>query len=174
MPRQEPVLELVEPSRKWKPAFLAMASDWREHDADRYGRALDDFEGYLAANARYLHPDGPPPGCVPGTELWLVESRARIVACVRLRFRLNAALEVEGGHVGYDVPPSMRRRGYGTAALRSVLPEARRRGLQRLLLTVDSDNVASIKVIENNGGVLSGEAMSPISGKPIRRYWLDL
>jgi predicted acetyltransferase len=105
---------------------------------------------------------------VPGTEWWL-EHDGEIVGVVRLRFALNATLAIKGGHIGYDVRPSARGRGFGTAALRLVLPEAQRRGLDRVLLTCDADNVPSIRVIERCGGVRSES-----SDADILRYWIDL
>lgn len=57
------------------------------------------------------------------------------------------------GHIGYAVVPWKRRRGYATAALAAILPEARRIGLGQVELTCDPDNPASIRVIEANGGV---------------------
>jgi predicted acetyltransferase len=96
------------------------------------------------------------------------------MACVRLRFWLLPALEVEGGHIGYDVRPSARGRGFGTMALHLVLVEARRRGLQRVLLTADADNHASLSIIQKNGGVFSGQALSAARGKLINQYWIDL
>jgi predicted acetyltransferase len=96
------------------------------------------------------------------------------MACVRLRFWLLPALEVEGGHIGYDVRPSARGRGFGTMALHLVLVEARRRGLQRVLLTADADNYASLRIIQKNGGVFSGQAVSAARGKLINQYWIDL
>jgi len=150
-----------------------MARDWREHDSDRYRLALDDFDAYLARVERLSRSDQLPTGWVPGTELWLDDDQGQIVACVRLRFRLTPSLEIEGGHIGYDVPPSSRRRGFGTKALQLVLPEARRHGLERVRITVDSDNLPSIKIIERNGGILSGEIVSEKTGKRVRQYWLD-
>jgi predicted acetyltransferase len=163
--------KLVDPAIEWREAFLNFARDWRDSGNDRYDLALDDFDAYLAGVQRSRNPDQIPPGWVPGTEFWL-EHEEQIVACVRLRFWLNASMQVEGGHIGYDVRPSARRRGFGTAALRLVLPEAERRGLERVLLTVDADNLPSVKIIERNGGVLSGEVISAKSGKPIRQYWI--
>jgi predicted acetyltransferase len=153
--------------------FLRMAKDWRAHGNDRYGFALDDFAAYLARVQRLRDPEQIPVGWVPGTEFWL-EDAEQIVACVRLRFSLTSSLEGEGGHIGFDVSPSARRRGFGTVALRLVLPEARRHGLERVRLTVDADNLASVKVIEKNGGVLSGEVVSEKTGKPIKQYWITL
>jgi predicted acetyltransferase len=38
---------------------------------------------------------------------------------------------------------------------------------------VDSDNLPSIKIIERNGGVLAGEAISGKTGKPVKQYWIN-
>jgi predicted acetyltransferase len=71
-----------------------------------------------------------------------------------------------GGHIGYDVRPSARRRGYATAMLRDALIVARRLGIESALVTCSVDNVGSRTVIERNGGVLEDER----SGK--LRFWL--
>jgi predicted acetyltransferase len=151
-----------------------MAQDWRDHGNDRYGLALEEFDAYLARVDRFRDAGQIPVGWVPGTEFWLDDDTGEIVACVRLRFWLTPSLEVEGGHIGYDVRPSSRGRGFGTTALRLVLLEARRRRLERVRLTADADNLASIKIIDRNGGVFSGEAISERTGKPVRQYWIDV
>jgi predicted acetyltransferase len=165
--------KLLKPALERKHAFLRMAQDWRSHAEDRYALALEDFEAYLARARRSEDPQQVPRGRVPGSEFWLEEAE-EIVACVRLRFWLLPALELEGGHIGYDVCPSARGRGFGTLALRLVLAEARCRGLQRVLLTADVDNAPSLKIIEKNGGVLSGQTVSAERGKLINQYWIDL
>jgi predicted acetyltransferase len=167
------MLELLDPSRDKKEAFQRMARDWRSHDNDRYALALDDFDAYLARVEQFRDAARIPVGWAPGTELWLDDGAGEIVACARLRFWLTPSLEVEGGHIGYDVRPASRRRGLGTALLGLVLLEAGRRGLERVCLTVDTDNLPSRKIIEHNGGVLSGEVNSPRTGKPIRQYWIN-
>ena len=166
------MVKLVDPSEGKREAFLRMAQDWRDHGNDRYRLALENFDAYLARVDRFRDAARVPHGWVPGTEFWLDDS-GEVVACTRLRFWLTPSLEIEGGHIGFDVRPSSRGRGFGTAALSLVLPEARRRGLERVRITVDSDNLPSIKIIERNGGILSGEAVSGKTGKPIRQYWID-
>ena len=165
-------MQLVEPAAQWRAAFLDMARECRAAGDHRYDLALHDFGAYLRSIAQGRRTEGLPPGRVPGTEYWLEEA-GRIVACVRLRFSLTPELEREGGHVGYDVRPSMRRRGYGTALLRLALPLARHHGIQRVCITCDADNIGSRKIIERNGGVLAGEAVSPDSGKWVRQYWIE-
>jgi predicted acetyltransferase len=171
--RAKAVAKLLDPSKDKREAFQRMAQDWRDHGNDRYGLAFEDFDAYLARVDRFRNAAQIPMGWVPGTEFWLDDDTGEIAACVRLRFWLTPSLEVEGGHIGYDVRPSSRGRGFGTAALRLVLLEARRRGLERVRLTADADNLASIKIIGRNGGVFSGEAISERTGKPIKQYWID-
>jgi predicted acetyltransferase len=162
------MVHLVVPSADKREPLQRMAAEWRAHGEDRYALALDDFDGYLARIHRNEDPAQVPADRVPGTEYWL-EQDGEMVGCVRLRFALNASLEIEGGHIGYDVRPSARSRGFGTAALRLVLPEAKRRGLDRVLVTCDADNVRSMRIIERCGGVRSAT-----SDAVILRYWIDL
>lgn len=98
----------------------------------------------------------------------------RIVGRVAIRHRLTAALEREGGHIGYAVLPEFRRQGYATEILRLAIPIARERsGAVRLLVTCDEDNLASRRTIERNGGVLEDIVMSEQRGRDIRRYWIN-
>ena len=55
--------------------------------------------------------------------------------------------------------------------LESLLAEGRAMGIRRFLLTVRSDNVPSIRVIEGNGGVMEDERTDE-TGLPFRRYWI--
>jgi len=71
-----------------------------------------------------------------------------------IRHRLTPHLLEYGGHIGYDIRPSARRRGHATAMLGASLPWARELGIDPVLVTCDNDNVGSRKVIEGNGGVL--------------------
>lgn len=149
-----------------------MAAECRASGDMRYVLALNDFPAYLRRIADGRLEDQPE-GRVPGTEYWL-EDAGSIVACIRLRYRLTPELEQEGGHIGYDVRPTMRRRGYGTQLLRLALPVLRDLGISRVRITCDDDNVGSAKVIERNGGVLCGKGISGETGKTVRQYWIEL
>jgi len=91
-----------------------------------------------------------------------------------LRHQLTPALEHEGGHIGYDIRPSARRRGFGTLILALTLERARILGLARALLTCDTDNTASARIIERNGGALAARVVSNRTGKLISQYWIEL
>ena len=78
----------------------------------------------------------------------------KIVGIVDLRYRLNDFLK-DFGNCGYSVRPSERRKGYATEILRQICLVAKQHGLKKLQLSVEKDNVASIKTIEKNGGEFS-------------------
>ncbi|MFG3532357.1 GNAT family N-acetyltransferase [Streptomyces sp. NPDC047917] len=110
-------------------------------------------------------------GHVHATHWWIVEDDTYLGA-IDLRHRLNAFLLDAGGHIGYSIRPSARRRGLATWALGAVLPEARAMGLGRVLVTCDDDNAGSARSIERNGGVL--EDVRPTKAGIKRRYWISL
>ncbi len=125
--------------------------------------AFAEFVAKLLADAEEDSPR--PVGYVPGTTLWYVEGD-EYLGRLAIRHRLTPNLLEVGGHIGYDVRPSARRRGHATAMLKAALPIAYDLGIESALVTCDEDNVASAKVIEHNGGVYEDSR----SGK--RRYWV--
>jgi predicted acetyltransferase len=118
-----------------------------------------------AIRAQRLEDTPRPDGFVPDTELWLVE-RDEFLGRVGIRHRLTPMLLEVGGHIGYDVRPSARRRGHATAMLREALVVARGLGIGPALVTCDADNVGSRAVIERNGGVLEDERAGKL------RFWV--
>jgi predicted acetyltransferase len=130
------------------------------------------FRTYLEVLAEQARGENLPASHVPSTFLFAFDG-STIVGRVSIRHWLNSHLERVGGHIGYVVVPECRRRGYATAILRQSLQFARRElGLKRVLVTCDDDNVASIKTIEKNGGVLESIVTSGDGDTPKRRYWI--
>ena len=150
-----------------------MAEEYRAAGSDRYKSALENFPVYLEQVLSYARGVELNTDRVPESEFWLVDD-GKIVARSKLRHRLNSALEHEGGHIGYDVRPSERQKGYGTLILKLTLEKAKKLGLNKVLLTCDTDNIASAKIIEKNGGELAGHAVSQKNGKQISRYWIEI
>jgi len=97
----------------------------------------------------------------------------RIVGMVDIRHSLNDALLIRGGHIGYGVRPSERKKGYASKMLALALDECRRLGIAKALLTCDKDNIASARVIQKNGGVLENE-FTDDAGEITQRYWIDV
>ena len=68
---------------------------------------------------------------------------------------MNAFLADVGGHIGYGVRPSERRKGIASAALGEVLTYAGDPvGLSGVLITCDETNAGSRRAIEACGGLL--------------------
>jgi len=97
-----------------------------------------------------------PAGRVPCTTLWWV-SGDEYLGRLAIRHQLTQRLLEHGGHIGYDVRPSARRRGHATEMLARALPVTRSLGIDPVLVTCDEDNTGSRKVIEANGGVLEDQ-----------------
>ncbi|WP_433222608.1 GNAT family N-acetyltransferase [Dactylosporangium sp. CS-047395] len=162
--------ELVLPTADVHQSFLAAMAEFRaegrggQDDGSMIAWEMQDYGGSwgtAAGFAAYVSDlraqaveDSPrKEGLVPSTTLWFVEG-AEYLGRLAIRHRLTPYLLEEGGHIGYDVRPSARRRGYATAMLRAALPLARGLGIESALLTCDVTNDASRRVIEANGGVL--------------------
>jgi predicted acetyltransferase len=106
-----------------------------------------------------------PAGWVPCTTLWWVED-AEFLARVTIRHDLVGTLKTLGGHIGYWVRPSARRRHIGTRAFLASLPYANDLGIDPVLVTCDQDNIGSRRIIESGGGRFE----NVIGIK--RRYWV--
>ncbi|MBZ0297554.1 MAG: GNAT family N-acetyltransferase [Anaerolineae bacterium] len=165
---------LVLPDVKYQESFLAGL-----HEFQREGRHLDLSADTLASNfATYVSQlqqrcIQPPPGRVPETVFWLVEGEI-FIGRVSLRHELNEALRLIGGHIGYEIRPSWRQRGYGRLACRLALVEARRLGLTHVMITCDEDNHASRRIIESNGGRFEKAVSPPLHPTRVLHFWVDI
>src|SRR5579862_2105353 len=100
----------------------------------------------------------PTPEIVP-MDSYFIEEEGRILGEVYIRHRLSPRLEQIGGHIGYKVRPSCRNRGVATAALRLALKQLAGMGVEKALVTCNTSNGASAKVIERCGGVRISDAL---------------
>ena len=112
-------------------------------------------------------------GWVP-CSTWFWESEGVLQGVINVRHELTPGLRELGGHIGYSVAKSYRRQGVGKAMLRDVLPYCRKLGIERALLTCDSNNPASARTIEANGGELEREGWLESAQRTQRWYWVDL
>lgn len=118
------------------------------------GMSFDEFSHWLAredANSRKTEiEDG---WKVPQTTFWLYAD-GHPVGVGKIRHFLTDKLREEGGHIGYAVAPGERGKGYGKLLLCELLKEAKKRGIERALITVRNENIASIRTALANGGVI--------------------
>lgn len=131
-----------------------------------------DFEAFLARLEASSRGEGIPEGFVANTTFWLADDRHEVVAVSNLRHALTPKLRVEGGHIGYGVRPSARRRGHATRILRETLAQARARGIDEALVTCARDNAGSRGTILRCGGRLDSEEYVDARGEVVQRYWI--
>lgn len=167
---------LSEPTEQYKDTFLEGLQEEVQTEGDKTSHNIQsfaaDFEGFLqrlsdmerGTNTPYL---------VPASAFWLIDD-GEYIGSLSLRHELNDHLLHVGGHIGYDIRPSKRRKGYGKEILRLGLEKARERGLRRVLVTCDETNIGSKKIIEANGGVFENAVTQ--EGSPVGklRYWIDI
>ena len=170
------MLSLVTPDDGFEASYREAVAEFatRGDDAELGSPAdLASFAGFVRELRAQAEGRRLPPGWVAGSTFWLVDD-ARFIGKVEVRHSLTPALRLRGGHVGYAIRPSERRRGYGTAALAMVLPACLDLGLVRILVTCDATNEASRRIIEINGGELEDAVQIAGRAVPTLRYWIDV
>ena len=176
MERKEAAPLLTEPAERYRESFLEAL---REFQAE--GRHLDldaarlaaDFGGFVRGLRAEADRATLPPGRVPQTTYWLIDGD-EFIGRSSLRHELTPALLEIGGHIGYEIRPGKRRRGYGHAILRLTLAKAGALGLRAVLVTCAADNIGSRRVIERNGGRFEDRRAGPDGDRPTLRYWIAL
>ena len=134
----------------------------------------EKYEEWLWLVNECSKPDNTALGVQASTFFAVRKSDGEVVGCIELRHTLNEALAVSGGHIGFSVVPTERRKGYATQMLKQMIAEAKKIGLDKVLLTCDIDNIGSYKTIEACGGVREQEAPFVLDGEQYYKYWITL
>lgn len=154
--------------------FAAMLAEFRAaHEENVYSGdmsiAWSGYAAYLDFMTRMKAGGFPRTEIVP-MDSYFIEGDGKILGELYLRHRLSARLERLGGHIGYKVRPSCRNRGVATAALRVALRKLAGMGIESALVTCNTLNAASARVIEKCGGMRIEDAI--LEDRVERRYWV--
>lgn len=169
---------LESPSIKRKDEAINYVKEFYENNSNLNGdsgldKYLDDYEGWLEFLNKLSNPLTVPSGYCPGYEYFLIRKNdSKLVGLINLRYNLNKNLLLHGGHIGYSIKVSERRKGYNKINLYLCLIKARELGLDKVLLTAYDDNIGSVKTILDAGGVLENKIND--NGKLLGRYWIDV
>lgn len=166
---------LNKPSLEYKESYLEAVLEFQSEGryTDLQVDALEkNFQSYITKLEQESAGEQLAPGRVPQTVYWLIDE-GQYIGRLSIRHELNEYLLQVGGHIGYDIRPSMRGCGYGTKQLELGLEKARQLGLEKVLLTCDNTNIASRKIIESQGGILENE-VEVEGGVPKLRFWIHL
>lgn len=168
------MLKLIKLDEQYKPQLTDMMDEWTATGETIIPYAIrkcdyHDFPSYLAS----LEVTQPADGLVPDSTYFCLDTeRSIFVGAVNIRHYLSEGLLLSGGHIGDGIRPSERGKGLGTRMIALALDKCRELGIERVLMCCDSDNFASARTIEKNGGVL--ENVVDDGGAPVKRYWITL
>ncbi len=167
------MLELRRPELDLFSSFIEFIEEMRAHGQQLWGPYLpkedelpQDFVSRL--NLRETAPEAP---FVPETIYWGVVD-GNVIGRISLRHRLEGNLSLVGGHIGYEVRPSYRGRGFAKEMLRQVLLTPRAKAIGRLLLTCSPNNPASNRTILANGGVFDKTVFVDFIHDERNHYWI--
>ena len=163
-------LFLTEPKRKYQNSFIKAVMDYKEAGEieyyNLYKASILDFGIFVKMLQDHARGVNLPRGWSKYLTYWLTNDEDEILGIVRIRYK---SLKLYG-HLGYDVPPSQRKNGYGNKLLKLTIEKAEEMGIDELMVTCDYDNEASIKVVKNNGGVYIDQVYDHYDNIPVNRY----
>ena len=172
------MFKLVFPTLAYKEKAIEFIDEFKEYNSEINGSgALDGYledstyEEWLKKVLADIDIANVEKPRVPAlTYFYVREEDDRIVGMINIRLALNEFLRTEGGHIGYCVRPTERRKHYATDMLTKALEIYDIMNITEVLLGCDKDNEASAGVIKNCGGELIEEFYSEFFQTEIQRY----
>lgn len=170
-------LILVKPSKKLEKSIWAYRQEYFDfgetHINGSYGIAYyNDFNDWLnivlSIEKEKLSRDN----IHASTFFSVRKSDNKIIGSIQLRHFLTEDLEKHGGHIGYGIRPSERKKGYGKQQLLLVLDIARQMKLPKVMISCDKDNIASSRTAISCGGKLTSE--NYFNDKEQQIFWINL
>ncbi len=171
------MLELIQMNESLKDETLSYKHEFIQNNERIHGGAglgdFSSFEEWLAAlrdnsSAMTVRPNR----VVASTYFARRTEDSRLVGIIDIRHTLDDKLADVGGHIGYSIRKSERRKGYAKEMLGLALEKCRELKILEVLITCDKENHASARTIIANGGTFQDEVMD--EGVIMHRYWINL
>lgn len=185
-------LRLVRPEKKHEKQAMEYLEEFYADKSETHGvggleRYRDDYDGWLeklAADRVQVPNDERVPAetfflmkRLPRESHMLQKDVERLVGMINIRLVLNDNLWKFGGHIGYSIRPSERRKGYNKVNLYLALKVCQNHGIEVVLLDCDKDNIGSAKTMRALGGKLLREhtyQATPGKDTTVQQYVIDV
>ena len=150
------MITLKRPTKEYESEALAFKQEFIENGETTINGSelldqMDSYDEWLKSVTDNISPDTVNPEWVVTDTYFAFDEDDNIVGIIDLRHELNDFLK-DYGNSGYSVRPSQRRKGYATEMLKLIIERARQIGMDKLQLSVETSNEASVKTITKNGG----------------------
>ena len=174
---------LVKPTIKYKEQVKEMMEEARKHDANNQDiwagyssmQKCKSYEEWLQKLDEDLDFKNIKPGRVPAATYFSVRKKDnKVIGIINIRYELNEYLENYGGHIGYSIRATKRRKGYGRKQLLLALEKCKEIHINKILITCIEDNIGSEKLIKSCGGIYEDTRYSEKENNNFKRYWIDL
>ncbi|MGC4379280.1 GNAT family N-acetyltransferase [Fictibacillus sp. Mic-4] len=170
-------VHLIKPTFKLQDEYLSFYEEWKDSGEEMIPRVIKREPYPFKELVQFLRDsesgENLPDSYVPHSTYWLVNEGKKIIGAVNIRHELNEKLLNSGGHIGYGIRPSERRKGYATRLLTLALEKTKEMGLKKVLVCCNKDNIGSERTILKNGGVFENEYIED-DGNIVRRFWVLL
>ncbi len=169
-------IQLIRPTKVLEQEYQEFYWEWKRSGEKLIPSIIEKFPDDIDCFLQFIDNNEKgknlPDGWVPDSTFWLVKGKL-IIGVVNIRHQLTEMLLTIGGHIGYGIRPSERRKGYATKILELALLEAKRVDINKALVTCDADNIGSLKAILKNGGIEDEEFIED-DGNVVKRFWIEL
>ena len=112
--------------------------------------------------------------CQSKTFLLIRKNDNKLIGMINVRWNLTEEMKRFGGNIGYGIRPTERRKGYNKINLYLGLLEAKKIGLDKVVLDCETSNIASSKTMISLGGVLDRTEIDPYDGILTSVYYIDI
>lgn len=136
-----------------------------------YGLSRDGFSEWVKQQIDFSYGKNLPEGYVPCTTYVLYIDDVP-VGTSSLRHHLCPSLERDGGHIGTQILPKYRGKGYGIILLKETMRKAKEMGIDSVLVFNHHDNEPAWRSSERLGGRL--DSINDIDGDKVRKYVFDM
>ena len=174
---------LETPSLDRKNEIIDYINEFVEHKSDINGTGSLDkiLDGYTfeqalesCLNMQYEEYAKKFGRCKGKTFLLIRKNDNKIIGTINVRWNLTEKVKQFGGNIGYGIRPTERRRGYNKINLYLGLIEAKKVGLDKVMLDCDVENLGSSKTMEALGGKLERTEIDPYDGILTSVYWINV